>query len=31
MLDRVREECLDRMIFIDEGSLRRAIREFDTH
>jgi hypothetical protein len=27
----VREECLDRMIFIGEGSLRRALREFDSH
>jgi transposase InsO family protein len=27
----VREECLDRMILIGEGSLRRAIRGFDAH
>ena len=27
----VREECLDRMIFIGEGSLRRALRDFDSH
>ena len=27
----VKEECLDRMIFFGEASLRRALREFDAH
>jgi transposase InsO family protein len=27
----VKEECLDRMIFFGEASLRRALREFDSH
>ena len=27
----VKEECLDRMILYGEASLRRALREFDSH
>jgi len=27
----IREECIDRMIFIGEASLRRAVREFIVH
>jgi hypothetical protein len=27
----IKDECLDRMIFIGEASLRRAIREFMVH
>jgi putative transposase len=27
----IREECLDRMIFIGEAALRRAVREFMAH
>ncbi len=27
----IKSECLDRMIFFGEGSLRRAIREYITH
>ena len=27
----VKSECLDRMIFFGEGSLRRALREYGTH
>jgi len=27
----IKDECLDRMIFIGEASLRRAIAEFMTH
>jgi hypothetical protein len=27
----IKDECLNRMIFIDEASLRRAVREFMAH
>jgi putative transposase len=27
----IKEECLERMIFVGEGSLRRAIREYAAH
>ena len=27
----IKEECLDRMIFVGQGSLRRAVREYIEH